>query len=107
MNTVAETMIIWLANIDASRSRSDGRKMPKGLALSSPDLKELSKAAHNLGLTSQREPGKLYPKDRACGNDPLDGRLVIAKRHTKQKTLRILADEVRRIRKERREKKAS
>jgi signal recognition particle subunit SRP19 len=104
---VAETMIIWLANIDASRPRSAGRKMPKGLALQSPDLKELSKAAHNLGLTSQREPDKLYPKDRACDQDPLDGRLVIAKRHTKHKTLRILADEVRRIRKERREKKSS
>ena len=100
-------MIIWLANIDASRPRSGGRKMPKGLALASPDLKELSKAAHNLGLTSQREPDKLYPKDRAREEDPLDGRLVIAKRYSKQKTLRILADEVRRIRKERHEKKAS
>ncbi len=107
MNGVADTMIIWLANIDSARSRSMGRKMPKGLALSSPDLKELSKAAHNLGLTSQREPDKLYPRDRARDGEPLDGRLVIAKRHSKQKALRILADEVRRIRKERREKKAS
>ncbi len=104
---MADTMIIWLANIDSARSRSLGRKMPKGLALSAPDLKELSKAAHNLGLSSQREPDKLYPKDRARGEDPLDGRLVISKRHSKQKTLRILADEVRRIRKERREKKTS
>lgn len=101
-----DTMVLWLANIDARRPRSRGRKLPRGLAVQDPDLKELTKAAHNLGITCQREQEKCYPKDRAA-DEPLDGRLVVAKRHTKTKTLKLLADEVRRIRKERQAQKTS
>ncbi|MBN1785841.1 MAG: signal recognition particle subunit SRP19/SEC65 family protein [Candidatus Methanofastidiosa archaeon] len=98
---MSDNMIVWAANIDAERTRNMGRKLAKGLSIKSPDLKELSKAAHNLGLQCTREKDKLFPKDRANFTDaPLDGRLVIAKKYTKTKTLKILADEVRRMRKE-------
>jgi signal recognition particle subunit SRP19 len=97
---MGEDMVIWLANIDAERSRSQGRKLAKGISLKSPQLKELSKAAHNIGLQSQRETEKKYPKDRANTDAPVDGRLVVSKTHTKTKTLKLLADEVRRLRRE-------
>ncbi|HOP09613.1 MAG TPA: signal recognition particle subunit SRP19/SEC65 family protein [Candidatus Methanofastidiosa archaeon] len=98
---MGDTMVIWAANIDSSRSRKMGRKLSKGLSLRSPDLKELSKAAHNLGLQSTREKEKLYPKDRSSLDEfPSSGRLTIDKRYPKIKTLKLLADEVRRIRKE-------
>ncbi|HHN81261.1 MAG TPA: signal recognition particle protein Srp19 [Methanomicrobia archaeon] len=95
-----DDMVIWLANIDAARSRSEGRKLAKGVSLKGPQLKELSKAAHNIGLQSQRESEKKYPKDRANTDSPLDGRLTVTKKYSKSKTLKLLADEVRRLRKE-------
>jgi len=98
---MSDEMIIWTANIDSSRTRNMGRKLSKGLAIKSPDLKELSKAAHKLGLQSTREKEKLYPKDRATPEEfSSNGRLIISKKYPKIKTLKLLADEVRRIRKE-------
>lgn len=91
-------MVIWAANIDADRSRNRGRKLAKGLSIKKPDLKELSKASHTLGLQCTREKDKLYPKDRATLDNMLNGRIVITKKHSKSKTLKLLADEVRRIR---------
>lgn len=92
-------MIIWVANIDSDRTRLMGRKLAKGLSVKEPSLKELSKAAHNLGLQCTRENDKKYPRDRAMKQDSsIDGRVVISKMHPKTKTLKLLADEIRRIR---------
>jgi len=94
-------MIIWAANLDSARTRKMGRKLSKGLSIKAPDLKELSKAAHNLGLQSTREKDKLFPKDRSSSTElQSSGRLIISKNYSKSKTLKMLADEVRRIRKE-------
>jgi signal recognition particle subunit SRP19 len=98
-------MIIWAANLDSARTRKMGRKLSKGLSVKEPDLKELSKAAHNLGLQSTREKDKLYPKDRSSLIEfSSSGRLTINKRYPKVKTLKLLADEIRRIRKEKENK---
>ncbi|MHC1604396.1 MAG: signal recognition particle subunit SRP19/SEC65 family protein [Candidatus Methanofastidiosia archaeon] len=99
---MADKMVIWRANIDANRSRSRGRKIAKGVAIKDPDIKELSKAAHNLSLQSEREKDKGYPKDRGI-EDHMDGRILISKQHSKSKTLKLLADEIRRLRKSEKE----
>jgi signal recognition particle subunit SRP19 len=54
--------IIWLAYIDAEKSRAEGRKIPAKKALASPSLKEIEAAAKKLGLNPKTEKEKAYPK---------------------------------------------
>ena len=43
-------MVIWLNNLDLSKSREEGRKVPKRLAIHNPTLKEIEIIAKKLGL---------------------------------------------------------
>lgn len=45
-------MIVWLSNIDSSKSRRQGRRLPKSLCLETPKLAEVEDAATALGLES-------------------------------------------------------
>jgi len=43
-------IVVWLANLHATKTRRDGRKLPKALCVDSPRLSELEAAAKALGL---------------------------------------------------------
>jgi len=45
-------MIVWLANVDSSKSRREGRKLPRVSCVEMPKLAELEDAARALGLES-------------------------------------------------------
>jgi signal recognition particle subunit SRP19 len=53
--------IIWPAYLDSKRTKSEGRKIPKNKAVSSPKLREVTKAAKKLGLDPKVEKYKSYP----------------------------------------------
>jgi signal recognition particle subunit SRP19 len=89
-------MVLWLANIDSSRSRTEGRKIPKGLAIKEPDLSEMKKAAEHLNLQPDIEPAQ-YPRDQGQ-EQRTPGRILVQKEHSKPKTLKLICDEIRRIR---------
>lgn len=89
-------MVIWLSNVDSSRSRMEGRKIAKGLAIKEPSLQETRKAADHLGLQSEAEDVQ-YPKDQGK-EKRTPGRILVEKKHSKTKTLKLICDEVRRIR---------
>jgi signal recognition particle subunit SRP19 len=42
--------IIWPANIDSTKTRKEGRKLPKTIAVDSPKLSEIQKVSQDLGL---------------------------------------------------------
>ena len=42
--------IIWPIYFDASKTRKEGRRVPKNLAVQSPKIAELKEAADKLGL---------------------------------------------------------
>ncbi|MBU7001366.1 MAG: signal recognition particle protein Srp19 [Theionarchaea archaeon] len=89
-------LVVWLANIDSSRTRSEGRKISTGLAVRDPTLPEVQKAAEHLSLGPESEDVQ-YPKDQ--GHETrTPGRVLLEKQHTKHKTLKLLCDEIRRIR---------
>ena len=89
-------MVIWLSTIDSSRTRMEGRKIAKGLAIKEPTLSEMQKAAEHLGIQPDLEEVG-YPKDQ--GHEKrTPGRILVEKKHTKTKTLKLLCDEIRRIR---------
>jgi len=54
--------IIWPAYLDNKRTQSEGRKIPKNYAVSSPKLREISSVALKLGLHPKVENNKSYSK---------------------------------------------
>lgn len=50
---------------DAGRSRAEGRRVGKELAIPNPLAREIVDAVQNLGLSCVFEPGKCHPKDWA------------------------------------------
>jgi len=48
---------------DANRSRHEGRRVGKGLAVENPMAREIVTACANLGLETLFEPTKIHPKD--------------------------------------------
>jgi signal recognition particle subunit SRP19 len=54
--------VIWPVYIDSKKTRGEGRKISKEDAVSSPKLREISKAAEKLGMTPKIEKNKAYPR---------------------------------------------
>lgn len=54
-------MIIWVANLEAKKSRSEGRKIAKKFAVPNVRFQELVQACKELGLDFQAE-NKKYPR---------------------------------------------
>jgi len=55
--------IIYPEYFDARRSKGEGRKVPKSLAVENPSLEELMKACKLLGLQCTVDKDKRYPKN--------------------------------------------
>ncbi len=86
--------VVWPANIDSSKSRKDGRKLPKGLALQAPRLEEMGEAVKRLSLDAEISPRKSRPGTWW----EKGGYLILPKKGTKAELLRALASEIRKIR---------
>ncbi len=92
-----ETMktIIWPANIDSKRTINEGRKIPKKHALSSPKLREISRAASKLGLNPEVENDKSYPKSWW----EKTGRVIVDKNQPKREILIKISNTIKGFRK--------
>ncbi len=89
-------VVLWPVNIDASASRGEGRKIPLRYAVRRPRVEEIVEAARRLGLNPVVEDAR-YP--RAWWRERQ--RIVVDKRGSKLETLKLIAEEVKRIREER------
>ncbi len=89
-------IVVWPTNIDSTRSRGEGRKIPRRDAVPRPRVEEIVEAAERLGLHPEVEDAR-YPRrwweDRQ--------RVVVDKMGSKLETLKAIAAEIRRIREER------
>jgi signal recognition particle subunit SRP19 len=94
-------MVIWPSNLDSTKTRKSGRKIPKGQSVQSPKLEELNEAAIKLGIDHEIATGKSRPPSWW----EKSGYLVVAKSTPKSEAIRSLASEVRKSRASR-EKKA-
>jgi signal recognition particle subunit SRP19 len=54
--------IVWPVYIDSKKTKHDGRRIPIVDAVSSPKLREISKAAAKLGLNPEVEKTKSYSR---------------------------------------------
>lgn len=68
-------VVIWPCYFDRSRSRKDGRRVPKKLAIQNPTTDLIASAAKDLGYYVEIEPEKSHPSKPWGG----EGRLIVAK----------------------------
>lgn len=53
--------IIWPADIDSTKTRKEGRKVPKSISIESPKLEEIKKALENLGYKYESSESAARP----------------------------------------------
>ncbi|UCD72956.1 MAG: signal recognition particle protein Srp19 [Candidatus Bathyarchaeota archaeon] len=76
------------------KTRSEGRRVPKKIALESPKISELISACSLLGLETQSFPDAKYSRSwwENCGY------LLVKSRLSKTETLRRISDAMRQVR---------
>ena len=87
-------IFLWPVYFDANKSRADGRRVPKKLAVSAPKLEELQMATKRLGLKTE------VVSDAAHPSSPWQrtGLLVVPKKESKSKTLKRIGEELSNLR---------
>ncbi|HDQ05857.1 MAG TPA: signal recognition particle protein Srp19 [Candidatus Bathyarchaeota archaeon] len=85
---------LWPVYFDANKTRADGRRVPKKLAVSAPKLEELQIASKKLSLQPE------VVSDAAHPSSPWQrtGLVVVPKKESKGKTLKKIAEELSRLR---------
>jgi len=83
--------VIWPANIDLSKTRSDGRRMPKAQAVDSPKITEIAEAAGKLGLEPEAKQDASRP---SCWWEKTGYVIVNKKGKTKSAILRVVAKQI-------------
>jgi signal recognition particle subunit SRP19 len=78
-----EKVIVWPAYFDSTRSRLDGRRVPKNLAVTIPRIAEIKEAAEKTGLKCELVPEVGYPKTPWLKT----GMLLVEKKGTKNQTV--------------------
>lgn len=82
--------IIWPAYFDIARTRKEGRRVSKNLAMQSPKSLEIQEAALRLGLKHEIVPEVAYPKTPWLKT----GMLLVEKKVEKEQMLKIIAKQL-------------
>jgi signal recognition particle subunit SRP19 len=91
---ISGRIIVWPANLDSVKSRTEGRKVAKGLAIPAPRLDEINEAAKRLFLEAELVPGKSRPSfwwEKG-------GYVILSKKGPKASVLRSLGGEMKKTR---------
>ena len=56
--------VIWPAYLDAGLSRTEGRRVPQGVAVAEPSVDEIARAAGQVGYDTVIEREKSYPREQ-------------------------------------------
>ena len=87
-------IVLWPVYFDANKTRVEGRRVPKKLAIPSPSLDEIQKAVKRMGIQPEVIHDAIHP------NSPRQktGLLIIPKKDSKVEILRKIARELSDIR---------
>jgi signal recognition particle subunit SRP19 len=91
-----DKFIIWPAYFDQSKTRKDGRRVPKNLAVPSPKILEIQEAAQNLGLDFEVVAGKGYSKTPWAKS----GIFLVEKKGSKEQVISRIAKQLLKVRAE-------
>lgn len=86
-------IVIYPQYIDSTKSRSEGRRIPKHIAVSKPRIEEIIEAAEELGLNPEYEDSA-YPREWW-----IKGRVAVDKVGSKINTLKLIAQKIKELRK--------
>jgi signal recognition particle subunit SRP19 len=86
--------IIWPVYFDCNKTRKDGRRVPKSIALQSPKILEIKEAADKLGLQNDINLEAHFPKAPWIKS----GMLLVEKQEAKEKIIQKLAKQLLKIR---------
>jgi len=91
-----DKIIIWPAYFDQTKTRKNGRRVPKNLAVQSPKILEIQEAAQKLGLEFEVVADKGYPKTPWAKT----GMLLVEKRGSKEQIISRIAKQLLKARNE-------
>jgi len=80
-------IILWPAYFDSTRSRKEGRRIQRNLAVPSPKISELKDAADSLHLNCELIPDVAFPQMPWLKS----GMILVEKKQPKQEVLRMIA----------------
>jgi signal recognition particle subunit SRP19 len=88
--------IIWPAYFDQTKTRKEGRRVPKSLAVQSPKIMEIEEAAARLGLRHEVAVEAGYPKTPWVKT----GMIMVEKKGSKEQIIQKIAKQLLKIRSE-------
>ena len=91
-----DKIILWPVYFDAGKTRLEGRRVAKTLAVNGPKTAEIEAAATKMGFEHELVPDKGYP--RTPWAKP--GMLLVEKRGSKEQVIAALAKQLQKTRNE-------
>jgi signal recognition particle subunit SRP19 len=91
-----EKVMIWPAYFDQARTRNEGRRVPKNLAVDSPKILEIQEAAQKTGVEFELVPDKGYSKTPWVKT----GLLLVEKKGSKEQVINRIARQLLKVRNE-------
>jgi signal recognition particle subunit SRP19 len=91
-----EKVMIWPAYFDQARTRNEGRRVQKSLAVPSPKLLEIQEAAQKTGVEFEMVPDKGYSKTPWLKT----GLLLVEKKGSKEQVINRIAKQLLKARNE-------
>jgi len=85
--------IIWPIYFDAAKTRKEGRRVPKAMAVQQPKIDEIQTAVTRLGLKNELRPETHFPKNPWAKT----GMLLVEKKESKEKIIQKIAKQLIRI----------
>jgi signal recognition particle subunit SRP19 len=85
--------IIWPIYFDCNKTRKDGRRVPKNLAVQSPKILEIKEAADKMELQNEVNLEAHFPKMPWAKS----GMLLVEKQEAKEKIIQKLAKQLMKI----------
>lgn len=89
-----DKIIIWPVYFDSTKTRNDGRRIPKSQAVESPKISEVKQAVEKLGLDHELVLDVGYPKTPWLKT----GMLLVAKKESKNHLIKKIAGQLVKIR---------
>jgi signal recognition particle subunit SRP19 len=90
-----DKILLWPAYFDLNKTRLQGRRVPKSLAVASPKLEEIQNVARSIGLHPKVVLDVKYPKSPWQKT----GYILIPKKGSKTQVIRKIAKELVNMRK--------
>jgi signal recognition particle subunit SRP19 len=82
--------IIWPIYFDITKTRKQGRRVPKNISVQSPKIDEIKQAADKLGMKSEIRPETHFPKTHWAKT----GMLLVEKKEAKEKIIQKLGKQL-------------